>query len=778
MPEDNLSTPDTMGYALNPTANPAWIVHEDGCDPLRESSRETRFAISNGFLGVRGEQTLNRGAGQVIPPCMYVAGLFDTPDSKPAVPGLVPAADWLQVRIALGGVPLLHCQRDASPHALTLDMKRGVVLTESRHIDAPGTKLRLRSLRLLSLKERAIGLQMIQLETEEGEDEITFEASFDGMNLGLISESLESNLGVWHTKHSGKALAIVAASSLWVDGQALLATTLGQFKWSWSWKSRPGQIVCFERMVAVTRADTQGLDSGGIAREKLGAAKLLGWRGVLDEHEKSWGRRWRCSDVEVDGDAASQKMLRFALYHLNGAANPGDERISIGARGLTGGGYLGHVFWDTDIFLLPFYTLTWPEAARALLMYRFHTLDGARAKATRMGWRGALYAWESADSGAEATPEHVIGPDRKVVEVFSGKQEQHISADVAYAVWQYWRATGDDDFMRDAGAEILFETARFWTSRAVPEADGYHHIRGVIGPDEYHENIDDNAFTNVMARWNIRRALDVAAWLRDRWPETWEQLSARLGLDKPELQQWLDAANGMATGLDVRTGLFEQFAGFHKLEEICLADYAGRSVPMDAVLGKDRTQGSQVVKQADVVALLALLPEEFDRDTGAANFRYYQPRCSHGSSLSRPMHGLTAARLGYSEMALQFFKETAAIDLEDTHVAIAGGIHMAALGGIWQMAVFGFAGVSVRDDGIAIDPKLPAGWRGLNFSLQWRGRQLQIRIDQTDQHLEATLTGGKPMTIIVGGEPHELLGDKPLRVPTGRPVGTDLRAVA
>jgi len=224
--------------------------------------------------------------------------------------------------------------------------------------------------------------------------------------------------------------------------------------------------------------------------------------------------------------------------------------------------------------------------------------------------------------------------------------------------------------------------------------------------------------------------------------------------------------------------LFEQFAGFHKLEEIDLADYAGRSVPMDVVLGRDRTQGSQVIKQADVVALLALLPEEFDRDGGAVNFRYYQPRCSHGSSLSRPMHGLTAARLGYSEMALQFFEETAAIDLADSHVAIAGGIHMAALGGIWQMAVFGFAGVCVRDDGIAIDPKLPAGWRGLNFSLQWRGRRLQIRIDQTDQHLEATLAGGEPMTIVVGGEPHELRGDKPLRVPTGRPIGADVRAVA
>ena len=255
-------------------------------------------------------------------------------------------------------------------------------------------------------------------------------------------------------------------------------------------------------------------------------------------------------------------------------------------------------------------------------MYRFRTLDGARGKAAHMGWRGALYAWESADSGAESTPGQVIGPDRQVIDVLSGKQEQHISADVAYAVWQYWQATEDEGFLRDAGAEIILETSRFWSSRAQPEADGYRHVRGVIGPDEYHEHIDDNAFTNVMARWNIQRALDVVALLRERWPECWARLSRRLGLDDAELKQWRNVAETMATGLDPGTGLFEQFAGYFGLEEINLADYAGRSVPMDVVLGRERTQRSQVIKQADVVALLGLLPEEFVGEAGAANFHY------------------------------------------------------------------------------------------------------------------------------------------------------------
>src|SRR5271170_3167270 len=747
---------ETMDQALEPTADPAWVLDVEGYDPLREGSLESRFAISNGFLGIRGARATTRGARWIVPPRTYVAGLFDTSGTEGAAPGLVPAADWLQARILLPGGPLVHHPSDVSSHRMTLDVKRGALLAESRQLKASDVRIHLRTLRLVSLSARAVGLQLIQMEIEDGEVELTLEASFEGVNLGLVCERIDHDLGVWRTHGSGKGLAMATASSLQIDGQDLPPTALGQLKWSWSWKSRPGQVVCFERFVAVVRSDTQGLDPGSEARKKLGVARDLGWRGVLAEHEAAWASRWQCSDVEVDGDADAQQALRFAVYHLNGAANPADERVSIGARALTGDDYHGHVFWDTEIFLLPFYVLTWPEAARALLMYRFHTLEGARAKAARMGWRGALYAWESADSGAETTPERVIGPDRQVIDVLSGKQEQHISADVAYAVWQYWQATGDEGFLRDAGAEILLETGRFWSTRARPEADGHCHIRGVIGPDEYHENIDDNVFTNVMARWNIRRALDVAALLRERWPERWAHLACRLGVDDTEMRQWLNVAETMAIGLDMKTGLFEQFAGFFSLEDIDLTHYAGRSVPMDVVLGRERIRKSQVIKQADVVALLGLLPEEFADDMAAENFRYYEPRCGHGSSLSRAMHGLVAARLGYTEMALRYFRQTATIDLGDTHVAIDGGIHIAALGGIWLTAVLGFAGLSLTGDGPALDPRLPPNWQSLGFAVQWRGRRLRIKIFQGGQLVEATLEAGEPMQLVVCGQPHEL----------------------
>jgi trehalose/maltose hydrolase-like predicted phosphorylase len=756
---------ESMGPVLTPTADPDWILNVDGHDPIRENSVESRFAISNGFLGIRGARSTTRGGRWVVPARTYVAGLFDASGAEHATTELVPAADWLRVRILVGGSPLLHHPGDMSSHHMTLDMKRGSLLSEGRHFHSPNLGFHVRTSRLVSLGDRAIGLQLVRMDIELGVIDVTLEASFEGLELGLVADRLDQDLGTWHTSHSGKRLAIALAASLQIDGRDLRSTALGALKSSWSWQTRPGQIVCFQRCVAIVRSDTPTQDPGPQAREKLDCAQSSGWRGVVAAHEAAWASRWHSSDLDIDGDPDAQRVLRFAVYHLNSAANPADERVSIGARALTGDDYHGHVFWDTEIFLLPFYILTWPEAARALLMYRFHMLGGARAKAAGMGWRGALYAWESADTGAEMTPEQVIGPDHRVIDVLCGTQEQHISADVAYAVWQYWQATADEDFLLNAGAEILLETGRFWASRAQPEADGRCHIRGVIGPDEYHEHIDDNAYTNVMARWNIHRALDVATLLRERWPSRWIGLADRIGLEDSELDRWRDVATTIATGLDPKTGLFEQFAGYFKLEDIDLNDYAGRTVPMDVVLGRERTQKSQILKQADVVALLGLLPEEFAGDSAAKNFRYYEPRCSHGSSLSPALHGLVAVRLGDTAMALRFFRQAAAIDLAETNVDADGGIHIAALGGIWMLAVFGLAGLSLRDEGIAIDPHLPAGWDSMAFRFKWRGRSLKVRIDQRQHTIEAILEAGEPMTLIVGGEPNQLCSAASVSVP-------------
>ncbi len=749
-----------MQDALEPTDDPSWVLHENGYDLVRESSIESRFAIGNGFLGVRAARAVSRATTWLawLPspawaswPRTYVAGLFDMPNTDPPVPALVPVGDWLRVRILLDGKKLLLRRGTILEHRRTLDLRRGTLLARWQQRAPSGAVALLRTLRLVSQDDRALGLQFCRLELDRDNIEVTLDAWVEGAGMGMDPTRTEPDLCVWRTAETHKSVAIAAAVTLQLDGQARAPDAAGPLHWTWRWRSVAGQNVTLERLVAMARGDTPDADPGPAAASALERARAAGGAAVRAAHEAAWAGRWQASDVAIEGDPELERALRFAVYHLNSAANPDDPCVSVGARGLTGDAYLGHVFWDTEIYLLPFYIATWPEAARTLLMYRFRTLAGARAKAARGGWRGALYAWESADTGEETTPERVIGPAGTPVEVLSGRQEQHIAADVAYAVWKYWRVTGDDGFLLEAGAEIVLETARFWASRATLEADGRRHIRGVMGPDEYHEGIDDNAYTNGLARWNIFRALEVAALLRARWPARWEELATRLGLDAAELAQWDEAARTLVTGLDEATGLIEQFAGFFALEPVDLTRFAGRRLPVDVVLGRERTQRAQVVKQADVVALLALLPDEFDDAARLANFRTYEPRCAHGSSLSRSMHALVAARLGEMALALRYLQETAAIDLSDSAADSAGGVHIAALGGLWQAVMLGFAGVSLAGDTPALTPRLPPHWRSLGFRLCWRGRLVRIRISQGGQEVEAVLEAGEAMTLRVHG---------------------------
>jgi trehalose/maltose hydrolase-like predicted phosphorylase len=759
-----------MRKALKATPDPEWIIGHEGYNVLTESAVESRLAFGNGFLGMRAARSAGRGPTwlswlgcvrwQSWPRC-YVAGLFDIPNTEPAVPALVPVADWSRILITLDGEPLLARQGQVIVGTRKLDLRRGLLLSASTHRTPSAITASGQGLCLLSLSERATGLQLLRAELDRDGVDVRLEAVFAMAGLGMEPVRLEQDLGAWRTEGTGKGVAMAGAATLRLGGKLLAPDRPFPLRWAWRWRSVAGQVAELDRIVTVARADTPEDDAAERAVAELECSRALGWRAVLAAHEAAWTARWTASDIVIEGDDVIQRAVRFAVYHMTSAANPGDDLVSVGARGLTGDAYFGHVFWDTEIYLLPFYIAVWPEAARALLMYRFHTLPAARAKAAHAGYKGALYAWESADTGTETTPEHVVGADGTVVDILTGKMEHHISADIAYAVWQYWRATGDDEFFLGAGAEILLETARFWASRAIAEADGKRHIRHVIGPDEYHEDVDDNAFTNGMARWNIARALEALELLHERWPEPATGLRQKLSLGDDELADWRDAAERIVSGLDPATGIYEQFAGFHTLEHLDLSAYADTNMPIDVVIKRQRTQRSQVVKQADVVALLALLPEEFPGAMAETNFRYYEPKCAHGSSLSTSMHALVAARLGDAEMALRLLHKTAALDL-DPDPNSAGGVRIAGLGGMWQTVMLGFAGVDLMGDTLGIDPKLPPQWSSLSFRVCWKGRIIEIRIAGRAVH--ATLAKGEAMEIRIARATHKLMVGSNLHV--------------
>ena len=759
-------------FRFAPSPDNLWLLVEDGFNLAREHEVESLFAISNGYIGSRA--SLTEGSS-LSAPATFIAGVFDVAPGG-SIPELAAAPDWMQLRGLIDGNEITLEGNTVVSHRRILDLRQGLFWREWRVQDPSGRITHGCSIRLVSLADRHLLLQTMLFTPENYNARIEIETAIVAprprpgyVEMLEVASAPAPEDGVsileLHTRNGVRA-AFAARSRLrpLIAGQGAEwgADQIGaRLQYSrdrnerWEADVVMGRTYRLDRAVSVyTSRDCE--KPVETAQEHLVAALAGGGLdGIIADHIEAWQVRWRSSDVEIDGDAEAQRAVRFACYHLISAANPDDERVSIGARTLTGPGYKGHVFWDTEIYILPFFVFTHPASARALLMYRYHTLAGAREKARRMGYRGALYAWESADTGEETTPPFVVMPNGEVVAVASGEQEHHIAADVAYAVWQYWKASGDDAFFEQAGAEMILETARFWASRAEPADDGRCHIRHIVGPDEYHEDVDDNAFTNVIAQWNIERGIETADLLRSRWPASWEALAAKLDLGDGELVAWTDIANRIYTGFDPGTGLFEQHRDFFSLEDIDLTQYSERTVPMDVVLGRERTQLSQVVKQADVLMLAHLLWDRLPAAVRKANFDYYEPRTSHGSSLSPSIHALLAARLGLSERAMRYLRQASEIDLGNNMGNSATGVHAAALGGLWQAVVLGFAGMRLMDHGehgaLAFEPQLPSHWRTLRFKVQYRGQELSVSLD--DRAMDIALQGTQPVLISVGGAP-------------------------
>jgi len=743
-------SPLGVGLPLAPSSDPGWLLVEEGFALVREHEIESIFAVANGYIGTRA--SLEEGS-RLSQPGAFAAGIYVDDPAPELGPALAVLPDWPHLQIAVDGDRLSMESGPVLEHRRMLDLRQGVLWREWRQQDLSGRITRVCFLRLASLADQHAVLQSVAVTVENYSGRIELIA-------GLALPGAQRERAPLTVAYDSATIVVLAreASVAMATGSALQPKSEAaksrqerpteHTEEHWTWEAGLGETARLDRVVAAY-SSRDVADPADTARAHVAMILERGASALATAHVDAWSRRWDAAEVQIVGDDEAQRALRFAVYHLVAAANPANEHASIGARGLTGQAYRGHVFWDTEIYVLPFYLLTDPPAARALLMYRYHTLGAARRKAKAHGYQGALYAWESADTGEETTPRAVVALDGRVVPILTGEQEHHISADIAYAVWQYWRATGDDDFMVDAGSDILVETARFWASRARMEADGHAHIRAVIGPDEYHETVDDNAYTNVMARWNLDRAADAVAILKRVRPSDWKRMSARLALAEDEPAAWRRIAAAIVTGFHPDTGLFEQFEGYFGLEEVDVISHRSCAMPIDVCLGPERTRQSKAIKQADVVALCALLWDEWRRAVHEANFNYYEPRTSHGSSLSPALHALVAARLGDGALARSYLRQAGEIDLANNMGNAAGGVHIAALGGLWQAAVFGVAGLRLREDGIALDPHLPPGWTEMRCSVQWRGRVLRLTLAADPARIDVEVDGSGELTVAV-----------------------------
>jgi trehalose/maltose hydrolase-like predicted phosphorylase len=744
--------------------DPSWILLEEGFTLAREHEVESIFAIANGYVGNRG--SLAEGT-PLSAPATFIAGVFES-DSKPgAVPSLFVLPDWTSVRAWVESCPLAMDQGQILEHRRVLDLRHGVLWREWRHRDINGRITRVVAFRLASLADRHLLVQSVFFTPENYGGVVRLETSIELPPNVAASPPREEykarrsatrpNVLPLALRSPGRDITVAfgAASQLVAaegrdSGRREIEITERRITERFTVQVEIGGEYRLDRLVSVYSSRDREEEPIEAACARVNALLPGGMQLAAGDHASAWSTRWRKADVEVEGDENLQRALRFAEYHLISAANPQDERVSIGARALTGESYKGHVFWDTETYMVPFYIFTHPESAQALLMYRYNTLPAAREKARAAGYHGAMYPWESADTGEETTPSFVIDPSGQVIAVRNGELENHITADVAYAVWQYWDVTHDEGFFLHGGAEIMLETARLWASRGQVEADGLYHIRHVIGPDEYHEDVDDNAYTNLMAAWNLNRGVETAQVLSDCWPERWRELAGRLQITSEELASWSRFAMVMYTGFDPTTRLFEQHRGYFGLEAINLAAYEPRNTAMDVILGHARIQKTNVIKQADVVMAMYLLWNQFPTEVKEVNFRYYEPRTGHGSSLSPSIHALVAARLGDTAMAEKYLRQAAEIDLGNNMGNAAGGVHAAAIGGLWQAMVFGFGGLEVLADGLRFDPRLLPKWRRLSFPLQWRGSSL--RISAESQRFSIQIEEGKhPIKISLAG---------------------------
>jgi trehalose/maltose hydrolase-like predicted phosphorylase len=656
----------------------AWILTVEGLDPHLERVHEALLTLADGRIGTSGSPL---GAHQSATPAVLAAGLYDGEGPEEQ---LLPCPVWNQ---------------------LPLDLESGIVVR-----------------RTLDLRT---GVLRHEMDTAAGRvDAVSFSSFARPGSVALRVQGPPRPLvpGPSLVPPPGREIEVGEADGTdWMQVRGSHGGVAAVARGS----ERRDRVECLalERLGAyeTTPDGTSTLD---VALRTLGQAEQRGFDRLLVEHRAAWAGRWEQADVVIEGDPELQKAIRFALFHLMASVADSDE-APVGARGLTGPGYRGHVFWDSDVFVLPFVAATYPRSARAMLEYRIRRLPAAREAAVAAGCAGARFPWESARTGVDVTPR--LGRDHtgRAQAIRTGQQEEHVVADVAWAAACYLDWSGDEAFASGPGRDLLVETARYWASRIRLDEDGRGHIYGVIGPDEYHETVDDDAFTNVMARWNLRRAAGAVA------DDPGESVPG-------EAERWLELADSLVDGYDPDTALYEQFAGFFELEPLIIRDLARRRpVAADLLLGAERVRGAQVIKQADVLMLHHMVPDEVAPGSLVPNLDFYEPRTAHGSSLSPGVHAALFARAGRLEEAVDALRLAVRIDLDDLTGTTASGLHLAAMGSVWQALAYGFAGIRPHGGVLHMDPRLPEAWSALEIPVLFGDVRVRVRVEPEGATVEA-----------------------------------------
>lgn len=751
-----------ISYNNDTEKEKGWVISETDFNAEALGKCESIFCQGNGYMGVRAateESYLTETRN------CFVAGTFNAFDDK-EVTELPNIPDVTKILIFIDGERLNLANQSFSGYERLLNLKTGKLVRRFQIQTKHNKKVNFIFERIVSMSDLNIIAQRVEILSDDdvsivlvsGIDGTVSNSGFQHFSVGSKRFYNEQILqAAYNTTQSKIDCIVTTGHSIFIGKNELVNP-----KQKISMKSRKielrydievpkGKVLAFEKVSHVhTSRDLANKEMDMDLMMKIGMEQVSnhlkkGFTFLAENSALAWKEKiWSIQDIKINAeDIFDQLSVRFAIYHLYVMTPSHDSRMNIGAKGLSGEGYKGHTFWDTEVFLLPFFILNDSKTARSLLKYRYLCLDGARKKANENGYEGAMYPWESAwITDGEVTPkigdaDIVTGKELKII---CGDIEQHITSDVVFGIWQYYQVTGDQDFMRKYGYEIIFETAIFWQSRLEwIEDNARYEIRDVIGPDEYSEHVDNNAYTNYMAHFNLSLAIFYYEELKDKEKEAFEYLNKKLQLDK-YYDLWIDKTNQLYLPNVNDQMLLPQDDTYLTLPVLPLKKYKESKTRADIIKDYNMEQISnfQVSKQADVLVLFYLREELFLNEVKRANFYYYEDKCLHDSSLSYSTHAILANDLGEKDLAYELYRKAAEIDLGPDMHSPVDGLHSASMGGIWQCVVNGFGGLRMIGGNLRVEPNLPKCWNSLIFSIGYQGMDLKFQMNQDEMTITAT----------------------------------------
>ena len=761
-----------------------WSILETEFDEDWLGNAETIFALSNGFLGVRGVFEEGRPA---IEPATFCNAFHETWPIVHAEEAygfartgqtIVNVPDTTLMKLYVDDEPLFLPTARLTEYRREIDFRDGILRRDLNWSSPAGKQVRISSHRLVSLEHRhvaairyeittdtdapiVISSQMLNRQDSRAIDEPSGNGSADPRRAKAFSHRVlhahshtEDELRIctgYRTTNSRMTLGVGIDHTIETDNPWLADR---------NWSEDLGKVVFTidaraDVPIRITKYATYHTSRSVPAIELVDRCNRTLDRcvrdgyGELEETQKAWlAEFWSGADVFVDAETRIQQAVRWNIFQLC-QASARAETTGIPAKGLTGQAYEGHYFWDTEIYVAPFLSYTSPRTTRNLLRFRHSKLDKARERARELSEKGALFPWRTIN-GEEASSYYA-----------AGTAQYHINADVAYAIRRYVNIRGDRDFLAEAGAEILIETARMWAGLGFfsPHAETFH-IHGVTGPDEYTTVVNDNTFTNLMARANLRFAAETVRWIQEHRSDAYARLLHETSLSAGEVELWERAAEQMYIPYNEKRGILPQDANFLEKEKWDFETTPMDHYPLLLHYHPLVIYRHQVIKQADVVLALVLLGNEFSLEEKRRNFDYYDPLTTGDSSLSACVQSILAAEIGYEEKAIEYFDYALLMDLADVAGNVVDGAHVASTGGVWMSLTYGFAGMSDFDGRLALNPRLPKQWGRLRFPLRFHETQLEV--DITHDAVTITHRGGDPLPIIIRGTEYTLEPGKPV----------------